>query len=287
MARETAVRFAPGARIGDYLVDHEVAIEETAVVYLATHVVLPRQAHIKVTHPGSQAAAVQLLREACILEALSHAGIPRVHECGVLSDRRPWSAIERMPGAMLKQLAGDGPLALSDLVVVLRDVADILQHAHERGVAHRRLTATAIVRTQRRRSGHAICDWSDARTLDTETDASVDLRDDVHALGTIVFRALTGRPHEPATSAAPHCPAAPTELVALVDQMVAEPVARPTASEVFERALWLCDTLEASPLFERPRWTPPQGFVSEGVSTGQPAGDPGAFTVRISRARSS
>jgi len=281
MARETTARFAPGARIGDYLVEREVAIEETAVVYLATHVVLPRQAQVKVTHPGSRTAAVQLLREACILEALSHAGIPRVHECGVLADRRPWSAIERMPGATFKQLSGDGPLGLSDLVVALRDVADILQHAHERGVVHRRLTATTIVRTQSRRSGHAICDWSDARTLDTGTDVSVDPRDDVFALGTIAFRALTGQPHEPATSAAPHCPAAPPELAALVDQMVAEPVARPSACEVFERALWLCDTLEVSPLFERPRWTPPQGFVSEGVSAARPAGDRSEFVVRI------
>lgn len=282
MPRETAVRFAPGARIGDYLVECEVAIEEAAVVYLATHVVLPRQAQVKVTHPGSRTAAVQLLREACILEALSHAGIPRVHECGVLADRRPWSAIERVPGAMFKQLAGDGPLALSDLVVALRDVADILQHAHDRGVVHRRLTATAIVRTERRRSGHAICDWRDARTLDTETDVSVDPRDDVHALGTIAFRALTGRPHEPAMSAAPYCSAAPAELIALVDQMVAEPVARPAASEVFDRALWLCDTLEVPPLFERPRWTPPQGFVPEGVSVTRPAGDHSEFAVRIS-----
>jgi serine/threonine protein kinase len=283
MARETAVRFAPGARIGDYLVEREVAIEETAVVYLATHVVLPRQAHVKVTHPGSKTAAVQLLREACILEALSHAGIPRVHECGVLSDRRPWSAIERMPGALLKQLAGDGPLALADLAVALRDLADILQHAHERGVVHRRLTAAAIVRTQRRRGGHAICDWTDARTLDSETDAGVDPRDDVHALGTIAFRLLTGRPHEPAASAAPYCPAAPAELVALVDQMVAEPVARPAASEVFERALWLCDTLEVSPLFERPRWTPPQSIGSEGISVNHPTGDHSEFAVRISQ----
>jgi serine/threonine-protein kinase len=282
MAPETAVRFAPGARIGDYLVEREVAIQETAVVYLATHVVLPRQAHVKVTHPGSKTAAVQVLREACILEALSHAGIPRVHECGVLSDRRPWSAIERIPGAMLKQLAGDGPLALADLAVALRDIADVLQHAHERGVVHRRLTAAAIVRTQRRRGGHAICDWTDARTLDSETDTGVDPRDDVHALGTIVFRLLTGRPHEPATSAAPYSPAAPAELVALVDQMVAEPVARPAASEVFERALWLCDTLEVSPLFERPRWTPPQGIGSEGISVNHPTGDHSEFAVRIS-----
>jgi serine/threonine protein kinase len=272
-------RFAPGERVGDYRVEREVAYEETAVVYLATHVVLPRQAYLKVTHPGSRPAAVQLLREACILEALRHAGIPRVHECGVLPDRRPWSAIEALSGVTFARFAGEGPLALADLVVALRDIADILRHAHERGVVHRRLTAAAILRTQRRRCMYAICDWGDAHTLDT-TDTSVDPRDDIDALGQIAFRALTRADPEPGVSVGVHLPAAPGELIALIDQMLAEPVARPTSAEVFDRALWLCDTLELVPLLERPRWTPPQGFVSEGVSES-------GFAIRIGRVRTS
>ncbi|HMG57701.1 MAG TPA: protein kinase [Kofleriaceae bacterium] len=279
----TSDRFAPGARIGDYVVEREVAYEASAIVYFATHVVLPRQSHIKVTHPGSRAAAVQLLREACILEALSHPGVPRVHECGVLADRRPWSAIEVMPGIAFERFVGDGSIALSDVVVALRDLADILRHAHERGIVHRRLTARAVVRIQRRRSVYAIEDWADAKTHDAEAEAVVDARDDVHALGVIVFRALTGREPAPGESVATHCSAAPTELIAVIDQMLAEPVARPSADEIYDRALWLCDTLEASPLFERPRWTPPAGFVSEGISPS----DSGGFAVKITRARTS
>ena len=55
----TSDRFAQGARIGDYVVDRELAYEASSIVYFATHVVLPRQAHIKVTHPGSRTAAIQ------------------------------------------------------------------------------------------------------------------------------------------------------------------------------------------------------------------------------------
>jgi len=276
----TSDRFAPGARIGDYVVDREVAYEAAAIVYLATHVVLPRQAHIKVSHPGARAAAVQLLREACILEALSHPGAPRVHECGVLADRRPWSSIERLSGIAFDQFVGDRPAALSDVVVALRDVADVLRHAHERGIVHRRLTASAILRTERRRSVYAIVDWADARTLDAEADAAVDATDDILALGDIAFRALAARDPEPCGSVATHCSAAPTELIALIDQMRAEPGSRPVAEDVYHRALWLCETLEASPLFEKPRWTPPQGFVSEPASTNESGG----FAVRIGRA---
>jgi len=277
----TSDRFVPGARIGDYVVERELAYEASAIVYFATHVVLPRQAHIKVTHPGSRSAAIQLLREACILEALSHPGVPRVHECGVLPDRRPWSAIELMPGIPFDRFVGDGRGALPDVVVALRDVADILCHAHERGIVHRRLTASAVIRTQRRHCVHAIEDWVDARTLDTAADAAVDARDDIRALGVIAFRALSGRAPEPGVSVATHCSAAPAELIGAIDQMLAEPVARPSAREVYERALWLCDTLEASPLFERPRWTPPQGFVSKEMSPN----DSGGFAVRITRVR--
>jgi serine/threonine protein kinase len=280
----TSDRFAAGARIGDYVVEREVTYEASAIVYLATHVVLPRQAHVKVTHPGSRGSAIQLLREACILEALSHPGVPRVHECGVLADRRPWCSIERMPGMRLDELAGDKPVALSDLVVALRDVADILRHAHERGIVHRRLTAGAILRTQRRRSVYVVVDWGDARALDAQADTAIDPRDDIRALGALAFRALTGRDPEPGISAAAHCSSAPVELVAVLDQMLAEPVARPVADEVYDRALWLCETLEAVPMFERPRWTPPKGFVMEGVSPGGTE-DTGGFAVRITRAR--
>lgn len=268
-------RFAAGARIGDYVVDRELAVEASAVRYLATHVVLPRQAHVKVTHAGSRTAAVHVLREACILEALSHPGIPRVHECGVLGDRRPWAAVERMPGISLELLSAEGPMALSDVVVALRDVADILRHAHDRGVVHRALTAGVITRTQRRASGYAITAWADACTLDTAGGVTVDPRDDVGALGGIAFFALTGAIPD-GNSLAAHCPSAPAELISLIDEMSAEPVARPVANDVYDRALWLCDTLEA-PLRDRPRWTPPQGFSREPGS--------GGFAIRIGRTR--
>ena len=280
----TSDRFAPGARIGDYEVEREVAYEEASVVYLATHVVLPRKAYVKVTHPGSRSSAVHLLREACILEALSHAGIPRVHECGVLSDRRPWCAIEVLPGVRLSRVLSEGRMPLADVVVALRDIADILHHAHERGVVHGRLTASAIVRTQRRRCSHAICEWTDAHPFDSKAEAVVDPREDVRALGGIAFRALTGAPPDPTTTAALECPAAPGELTSLVDQMLAEPVQRPSAIEVYERMVWLCSTLEIAPLIEKPRWTPPQGFVSERVSD---QNDSGGFVIRIGRPRTS
>jgi hypothetical protein len=284
-------RFSAGEQIGDYQIVGEVEIDATAVVYLATHVVLPRQAYIKVSHPGSREAAVHILREARIYEALSHPGIPRVYECGILGDRRLWCAIEVVAGDTLKQLTGAGPLALSNLIVMLRDVADILVHAHACSVVHCRLTMGAIVRSQRRSTSYSIRDWSDARMAGAEGGVVVDPKDDVRALGALAFRALTGilpesiEQNQPSPSVGTFCPSAPAELIALIDQMLTEPVARPAAIDVFERALWLYHMLEGAAAGGRPRSATIQGFVSEESSAGTAEDAHGGVAARISRMR--
>ena len=275
--------FSPEARIGDYKVEQTLGSEDTGMVYLATHVVLPRRAAIKVMHASNawlREIAVQIIREACILEALSHPGIPRVFECGVLPDRRPWTAFEWVDGPPLGETLASGPLAMADLVVLIRDLASVLAHAHERGVVHRRLTAEAITRTPNRLVAVNLRQWGDARTIDTQARVSVDARDDVHALGVIAHSALTGVLPDRAISTAARCPTAPRELTALIDHMLAiEPIARPTSAEVRDRVSWLAETLQLVPA--KPRWTPPLGVVPEAVpTTVEPA--PG-FAIRIGR----
>ncbi len=278
--------FASGARVGDYQIERQLGSEETGVVYLATHVVLPRKAAIKVMHADQawlRQIAVQMLREACLLEALDHPGIPRVYECGVLDDRRPWIAFEWVAGPTVAATIDQAPLGIADLAVVLRDVADVLVHAHERGVVHRRLTADAITRTPDRRFSLTVRQWGDACTLDTEAPISVDGRDDVRALGVLAFRALTGAMPASGISTADLCPMAPRELTALIDHMLAtDPTSRPTSAEVRDRAGWLATTLETVPA--KPRWTPPLGAVSDALPPDVEEAAPG-FTIRISRTR--
>lgn len=277
-------RVLPATRIGDYAVVAQVATEEAGMVYEATHVVLPRRVSLKVMHSGSawqRSVAIAVLREACLLEALSHPGIPRVYECGVLPDKRPWTAFELIEGTTIADVQRTGPMPLVEVVTMLRDVSDLLHHAHGRGVVHRQLTANTLVRTPDRVFPYAVTNWDTALTLDTKSRVPLDTRDDVFALGVIAFRALTGAMPDVYTTAQA-CPAAPGELAALIDQMLAtEPVARPTSAEVKERARWLAATLEPL-LLETPRWTPPHG-------TERPVRPPtnGGFEIRISRTRSS
>jgi serine/threonine protein kinase len=293
-------------RIGDYRIERELGVEETSVVYLGVHTVLPRQAAVKVLHAlplevaaavatgaadqgvllseSERAVALRVLREACLLEALSHPGIPRVFECGILPDRRPWAAFERIDGVTLASLMAGGPMAIADVVPILRDVGDLLAHAHGRGAAHRRLTADAIVRTPDRGCSVCVRDWGDARMPDREAQLLEDAWDDVRALGAVVFHALTGRAPDAEVSTAERCPGAPAELAALVDQMLAaEPAERPPSDEVRDRARWLADTFEPR-MSDRLRWAPPVGLTRESIPRSGP-GDAAGFTGRPRRPR--
>ena len=270
--------FEGGARVGDYTIERENSREESGIVYQATHLLLPRKAHIKVARDVDRAVAKQLLREACLLEALQHPGIPRVYECGILaSDRRPWVAFQRIDGLSLQSSLGDGPMPIADLVVVLRDVADVLTHAHARGVVHTKLSSETIVRTPERPLAVYLRGWSGARTV--ESTESLDVRDDVYALGAVAFRALTGCLHNPSVSATDWCPGAPSELTALIDVMLdANTRVRPTSEEVRERATWLASTIAPIEI-SKPRWTPPNGLDRE---THEPI-PTSSFSIRIGR----
>ncbi|HTR50043.1 MAG TPA: hypothetical protein VMJ10_04995 [Kofleriaceae bacterium] len=266
----TRDRLRPGTRVGDYKVVAQVRGEETGVVYASVHLVLPRRAAVKVGHVGGRELAVKLLREACILEALSHPGVPRVFECGVLPDKRPWVALELVHGAALADAMKDGPIAIADLVVAMRAVAEILEHAHARGVVHHRIDEAVVLRTPDRAFPLCLTGWGEV-----SAGRDVDPSCDVHALGALAFRALTGSLLEPTASAQVQCPSAPAELTSLIDAMLApDAPARPSAAEIHARAAWIAETLELAPP-AKTRWTPPHGEVA------QPPAPSVDFQVRI------
>ena len=281
---------APGDRIGNYRVERVVGRDASCTVYEASHAVLPRRAVVKVMHAQvAQADAANVLREACILEALRHPGVARVYESGTLLGRRPWFAREHVTGPTLATvMASPRPmrpgrpagLDLADVIALVRDLAEVLEHAHQRCIVHAGLIPTRVLLTAHM-SGFPLCvaDWSGARLISAQSgvapaapggpagvgaaDAAyvapelaagegVDERTDVFALGALARQVLAAvQPSGP-----------PRELELLVARMLAPPrEARPRSAEVRTALAQLADRMAqaadaVAPRIRRPRWTP-------------------------------
>ncbi len=252
------MRDALGARIGDYSLNDEQPARSTEVAYRATHRVLPRCARLVILSPafvGVRPAELQLMREACMLETLHHSGVPRVFECGVF-ERRPWIALEYIDGTSIEHAAAERPLAISDAIAVLRDAAAVLAHAHQRGVVHRNITPTSIVRTPGRGFPICITDWGNASLNDSTSPYTADVhgrfyrapeltvddradgRADVFALGAVMFEAATLVLPEPVQK----FPGVPDAVHQLLASMLARfPGDRPTAASVHAEATRLAE----------------------------------------------
>ena len=267
----------PGDRIGEYRIDGVRSRGALWDELDATHVLLPRKVVVRVTaEAGLPPAGVRLLREACIVEALAHPGVPRLFNCGRLADRRPWIAGERVAGTPLAEAIGGGALVAVRVAALLRHVAAVLDHAHGRGVVHRQIRPETIVLTDGER-GWPVCvvDWSEARALDAVPAPRLtgphdapeiahgghyDGKVDVYALGVVAFEALTGTQlFHGAAAPAPVADrlmrdlrmrgdesAASGQLAWLVDDMLAaDPSERPSAAEVVASAAAIAAVLEA------------------------------------------
>ena len=199
--------------IADYAIDRATASEADQACFEAHHLILPRRAHITVATASS--AAQRIIREACVLESLSHPGIPRVYDCGVIADGLPWVARELVVGTRVA--ASLGP---RDVAELLRDVAAILAHAHERGVIHGDVWLDAVVR-----AGGAlrVINWRHARSGEVADGAG-----DVYALGLAAYATLPAEP--------------PRRLGELLAEMLApDPEARPSAAAVAHEAARILD----------------------------------------------
>jgi serine/threonine protein kinase len=268
------VGFSPDDRIGNYRVERELGPTGSGVLLQVRHQVLPRRAIIKVVHAAFAAQppfVVQTLREACILEAIGHPGVPIVYESGLLRDRRPWFAFELVHGPTLEDVLASGAMPVIEVAGLLRDLADILEHAHRRGVIHRGLRPDRVVVTNDRRFPLCIPDWSEAIAHDASAcvpppdgchgyvapelalqDAGaaerVDDRADMFALGAISYRALTGvLPFWAGSDYLPvhrRRPGVPRELATTIDSLLSfDRFDRPSASEVRAEVDWLLSTL--------------------------------------------
>lgn len=214
-----------GSRVGDYVID--AALPARPNVFVSTHVLLPRRAHIVLMQEGAFALA-------CVLETIRHPAVPRIYECGHLEDQRPWLAVAVVEGPTLAERIARAPLFVAEVVTLIRDLAEVLAHAHGNGIVHGDLSVDQIVHTP---AGWRIVDWSEAGPAD-------DFATDTRALGAVAYAALARA--LPTMPIARRCPGVPTALARLIDELLADD---PTAERVTERATRLVEDL-AQPVVE-------------------------------------
>jgi eukaryotic-like serine/threonine-protein kinase len=198
-----------------YRIERELGQGGMATVYLAEDLKHHRKVALKVLKPELSAAvgADRFLREIRIAANLTHPHIVPLHDSGAAGDLlyyvMPYIEGESL-GARLRR---EGSLPVEEGVQILREVADALAFAHERGIVHRDIKPENVMLT----GGHAlVADFGVAKavtesggTLTTAgmavgtpaymapeqvaADPDVDHRADIYALGTLAYELLAGR----------------------------------------------------------------------------------------------
>ncbi|MBY0489323.1 MAG: protein kinase [Gemmatimonadaceae bacterium] len=204
--------------LGDrYRVLRELGAGGMATVYLAEDVRHKRQVAVKMLRPelASSLGADRFLREIEIAAGLQHPNILPLFDSGG-SGEVLYYVMPFVEGESLRdRLTRAGALAVTDAVRLLREIADALAYAHQRGLVHRDIKPENILLS----GGHAlITDFGIAKAVSeaqpasalTATglamgtpaymapeqamgEATVDHRADLYAFGVMAYELLAGQ----------------------------------------------------------------------------------------------
>ena len=180
-------------------------------VYRAHDTWLGRDVAVKLLNAGGlgEEARQRLLREARAAAQLNHPNIVAVYDVGFVQDTegRPFIVMEWVQGETLYLRP---PTALTEAVMIARQVCAALEHAHAHGVIHRDLKLENILRTPD--GAVKLTDFGLARSLSTRLTAEgrvlgtvfylapelalgqpFDGRADLYALGVVLYELTTYR----------------------------------------------------------------------------------------------
>jgi len=161
-----------GTKVAGYAIERELGRGGMGVVYLATDSRLDRQVAIKAL-PADLAADPDRLarfqREAKVLASLNHPNIAAIHGLEEVDGHR-YLVLEYIEGETLAERLKRGPIPIEEALPLVRQMAEALEVAHEKGVIHRDLKPGNVMVTP---DGAAkVLDFGLARTADGNPSSS-------------------------------------------------------------------------------------------------------------------
>src|SRR5215217_2182874 len=208
---------------GKYRIDERLNEGGMGTVYRGTHVLMEKTVAIKVLRPvlaADEKIVARFSREARAASRISHPNALSVTDFGEDENGNVFLVMEFLSGKTLKQVLRDGgPLPLTRIVDITRQVGDALNAAHAQGVVHRDLKSDNIMLVDTMTGDHAkVLDFGIAKINETDgtTDtgltapnlvigtpqymspeqcaqnAEIDARSDIYSFGVILYEMLVG-----------------------------------------------------------------------------------------------
>jgi hypothetical protein len=203
---------------GRYRVERELGEGGMATVWLAHDTKHDRPVAIKILHRDLSVSlgAERFLREIRIVAQLQHPHVVGLIDSGE-ADGMLYYVMPYVAGESLRtRLAREGELAIEEAVWILREVADALAYAHDKGIVHRDIKPENVLFAAR----HAmVTDFGIARAVSeaavgspitatgiavgspaymapeqASSDPQMDHRADLYAFGLVAYELLTGNP---------------------------------------------------------------------------------------------
>jgi eukaryotic-like serine/threonine-protein kinase len=220
---------------GKYRIEEKIDEGGMGCVYRATHVLMEKTVAVKVLHPALAAddkIVARFTREAKAASRISHPHAINVTDFGESENGVVYLVMEYLRGRTLKDIVrSGGPMPLTRVVEIVRQVSGALEAAHHEGVVHRDLKSDNIMLEEATGGDWAkVLDFGIAKIQQTEhsiheTDpgltapnliigtpqymspeqcsqaSDIDARSDIYSFGVILYEMLTG--HVPFTGDSP------------------------------------------------------------------------------------
>lgn len=130
-----------GTRIREYEILEVIGKGGMGAVYRARHTLLDEERAIKVIHArlaGDRDFVDRFIREARMLIKLRHPNLVQLHDFGTLEEDSFFMVLELIRGeSVLDRLHRLGRIPLEDAIKMVREAAQGLQNAHQKGIVHR------------------------------------------------------------------------------------------------------------------------------------------------------